>query len=148
MTSPWVLAFAAAFWPKPVIVRMSDFTSNEYASLPGGSEFAPTEENPMLGFRGAPRYVHPVHEEGLAFERRAMYEIPNTVVQIDAFAPRFDGIHSGRCGHAPSDYPEFAAFLTRFGIDSISLNPDSVLKGVRTILEAEAIAAPVPAGAR
>ncbi|MGN6445947.1 phosphoenolpyruvate synthase, partial [Amnibacterium sp.] len=211
---------AAAFWPKPVVVRLSDFKSNEYASLLGGRWFEPVEENPMLGFRGAARYVHKAYEEGFDLECRAMLrvrddmgftnvvlmvpfvrrvaeadavlarmaerglargrnglqvfamcEIPNNVVQIDAFAKRFDGmsigsndltqltlgvdrdsaivaddyderdpgvlelirqavegcrragIHSGLCGQAPSDYPEVAAFLTRIGIDSISLNP-------------------------
>jgi len=51
---------AAAFWPRPVVVRMSDFKSNEYASLLGGSDFEPTENNPMIGFRGASRYAHPL----------------------------------------------------------------------------------------
>ena len=63
---------AAAFYPKPVIVRMSDFKSNEYASLIGGRWFEPSEENPMLGFRGASRYAHPAYAEGFALECAAM----------------------------------------------------------------------------
>ena len=66
---------AAAFWPKPVVVRMSDFKTNEYASLLGGADFEPNEENPMLGFRGASRYAHPAYEEGFALECRAMKRV-------------------------------------------------------------------------
>ncbi|HWS94784.1 MAG TPA: phosphoenolpyruvate synthase, partial [Mycobacterium sp.] len=66
---------AAAFWPKPVVVRMSDFKTNEYASLIGGSGFEPTESNPMLGFRGASRYAHPAYAEGFALECRAMKRV-------------------------------------------------------------------------
>jgi pyruvate,water dikinase len=225
---------AAAFWPKPVVVRMSDFKSNEYASLIGGSGFEPTESNPMIGFRGASRYAHPAYAAGFALECRAMKrvreemgltnviimlpfvrrlaeadlvlktmselglqrgqnglevyamcEIPNNVILIDEFAKRFDGfsigsndltqltlgvdrdseivafdyderdegvkemirlavegcrrngIHSGLCGQAPSDYPDMAEFLVRLGIDSISLNPDVVVKTTRQILELE-----------
>jgi pyruvate,water dikinase len=225
---------AAAFWPKPVVVRMSDFKSNEYASLIGGSGFEPTESNPMIGFRGASRYAHPAYAEGFALECRAMKrvreemgltnviimlpfvrrlaeadlvlktmselglqrgqnglevyamcEIPNNVILIDEFAKRFDGfsigsndltqltlgvdrdseivafdyderdegvkemirlavegcrrngIHSGLCGQAPSDYPDMAEFLVRLGIDSISLNPDVVVKTTRQILQLE-----------
>ncbi|MFC4929732.1 phosphoenolpyruvate synthase [Massilia sp. GCM10023247] len=135
---------AAAFWPKPVIVRMSDFKTNEYASLLGGAGFEPREENPMIGFRGASRYAHPAYAEGFALECRAMQrvragmglpnvrlmipfcrrveearavletmaghglergkdglevyvmcEIPNNVIQIDAFAELFDGFSIG-----------------------------------------------------
>ncbi|HEY7051946.1 MAG TPA: phosphoenolpyruvate synthase [Mycobacterium sp.] len=225
---------AAAFWPKPVVVRMSDFKTNEYASLLGGADFEPLENNPMLGFRGASRYAHPAYAEGFALEceamkrvrgemgltnvilmlpfvRRvaeaaqvvdrmaelglqrgvnglkiyAMCEIPNNVVLIDKFAEYFDGfsigsndltqltlgvdrdseivafdyderdegakemirlsvegcrrngIHSGLCGQAPSDYPEMAEFLVEIGIDSMSLNPDTVLKTTRQVLELE-----------
>jgi pyruvate,water dikinase len=225
---------AAAFWPKPVVVRMSDFKSNEYASLIGGSGFEPTESNPMIGFRGASRYAHPAYAEGFALECRAMKrvrdemgltnvvimlpfvrrvaeadlvlktmaelglqrgqnglevyamcEIPNNVILLDEFAKRFDGfsigsndltqltlgvdrdseivafdyderddgvkemirlavdgcrrngIHSGLCGQAPSDYPDMAEFLVHIGIDSISLNPDVVVKTTRQILELE-----------
>ncbi|MCB0948800.1 MAG: phosphoenolpyruvate synthase [Mycobacterium sp.] len=225
---------AAAFWPKPVVVRMSDFKSNEYASLLGGAAFEPEESNPMIGFRGASRYAHPAYAEGFALECRAMKrvretmgltnvvlmipfvrrvaeadlvleemaknglrrgenelkvyamcEIPNNVILIDEFAKRFDGfsigsndltqltlgvdrdsevvafdyderdegvkemirlavegcrrnsIHSGLCGQAPSDYPEMAAFLVHLGIDSMSLNPDTVVKTTRQVLELE-----------
>ncbi|WP_028989281.1 phosphoenolpyruvate synthase [Thermithiobacillus tepidarius DSM 3134] len=226
---------AAAFYPKPVVVRMSDFKSNEYASLLGGRAFEPREENPMLGFRGASRYTHPAYAEGFALECAAMRrvreemglanvklmipfcrrveegervvaamaehglrrsdkgleiyvmcEIPNNVLQIDAFAQVFDGFsigsndltqlvlgvdrdsalvafefderdpgvlamlrmtvegarrngrHSGICGQAPSDYPELAQYLVEAGIDSISLNPDSVLKTTLAVLDFEA----------
>lgn len=225
---------AAAFWPKPVVVRMSDFKTNEYASLVGGSDFEAAESNPMIGFRGASRYAHPAYAEGFALECRAMKrvreqmgltnvvlmlpfvrrvaeadlvlaemakhglrrgenglrvyamcEIPNNVILIDEFAKRFDGfsigsndltqltlgvdrdseivafdyderdegvkemirlavegcrrngIHSGLCGQAPSDYPDMAEFLVRCGIDSISLNPDVVVKTTRQILDLE-----------
>ena len=225
---------AAAFHPKPVIVRLSDFKTNEYASLLGGKVFEPLESNPMLGFRGAARYAHPAYQEGFALECAAMRrvreemglrnvvlmipfcrrvdearkvldvmaahglrrgengleiycmcEIPNNVVSIDEFARVFDGFsigsndltqlvlgvdrdsetvafdfderdpgvmemlrqavegarrnkrHSGICGQAPSDYPEVAEFLVRIGIDSISLNPDTVLKTTQLVLEVE-----------
>jgi pyruvate,water dikinase len=225
---------AAAFYPRPVVVRMSDFKSNEYASLLGGTDFEPKEENPMLGFRGASRYAHPAYTEGFALECRAvrrvreemgldnlvvmlpfvrrlqeadlvldrmaelglkrgenglevyaMCEIPNNVILIDRFAERFDGfsigsndltqltlgvdrdsalvafdyderdpgvkemirlavdgcrrngVHSGLCGQAPSDYPDMAEFLVEIGIDSISLNPDSVLAVTRAVLDLE-----------
>ncbi len=234
---------AAAFWPRPVVVRMSDFKSNEYASLLGGSDFEPTESNPMIGFRGASRYAHPAYEEGFALECRAMLrvrnemgltnvvlmvpfvrrvaeaelvitrmselgltrgengllvyamcEIPNNVILIDRFAEYFDGfsigsndltqltlgvdrdseivafdyderdpgvmemirlavegckrngIHSGLCGQAPSDYPDVAAYLVEIGIDSMSLNPDTVLKTTRQVLEVESrLSAPLSA---
>ena len=225
---------AAAFYPKPVIVRMSDFKTNEYAALLGGRAFEPTEANPMLGFRGASRYAHPAYAEGFALECAAikrvrevmglgnvrvmipfcrrveegervlkamadhglvrgegglevyvMCEIPNNVIQIDAFSKLFDGFsigsndltqltlgvdrdseivafdyderdagvkemirlavegcrrnhrHCGFCGQAPSDYPEMARFLVEVGIDSISLNPDAVLKTTVDVLELE-----------
>ncbi len=225
---------AAAFWPKPVVVRMSDFKTNEYASLLGGADFEPDEDNPMLGFRGASRYAHPAYTEGFALECKAMKrvrekmgltnvilmlpfvrrvdeadrvlarmaelglergnnglqiyamcEIPNNVILIDRFAQRFDGfsigsndltqltlgvdrdseivafdyderdegvkemirlaiegcrrnhIHSGLCGQAPSDYPDIAEYLVEIGIDSMSLNPDTVLKTTQQVLEVE-----------
>lgn len=228
--SEGVATIAAAVYPKPCVVRMSDFKSNEYATLLGGKFFEPEEENPMIGFRGAARYTHPAYEEGFALECAAMKrarevigmeniilmipfcrrveegkkvletmakyglergekgleiyvmcEIPNNVIQIDAFSGIFDGFsigsndltqlslgvdrdseivafdyderdpgvlkmielavegakrngrHSGICGQAPSDYPEIAEFLVKLGIDSISLNPDSVLKTIRDI---------------
>jgi pyruvate,water dikinase len=232
--SEGVGTIAAAFYPKPVIVRMSDFKTNEYASLLGGSWFEPIEDNPMLGFRGASRYTHPAYAEGFALECAAMKrvredmgldnvklmipfcrrveegkrvldamaqhglrrgehaleiyvmcEIPNNVIQIDAFSKLFDGFsigsndltqlvlgvdrdsqivsfdfderdpgvkemirltvegakrngrHSGICGQAPSDYPEMAEYLVEIGIDSMSLNSDTVLKTTRHVLEVE-----------
>jgi pyruvate,water dikinase len=232
--SEGVATIAAAFWPKAVVVRMSDFKTNEYASLIGGQYFEPKEDNPMLGFRGASRYTHPGYAEGFALECAAMKrvredmgltnvilmipfcrtvaegervlqamadnglkrgenglqvyvmcEIPNNVIQIDAFAKLFDGFsigsndltqltlgvdrdseivafdfderdpgvkqmirlavdgarrnqrHSGLCGQAPSDYPEMAEYLVNIGIDSISLNPDTVLSTTRHILAVE-----------
>jgi pyruvate,water dikinase len=232
--SEGVATIAAAFWPKPVIVRMSDFKTNEYASLMGGAAFEPLEANPMLGFRGAARYAHPAYAEGFALECRAMQrvrgemglsnlrlmipfcrrvqeaeavlrtmaqhglergreglevyvmcEIPNNVIQIDAFARLFDGFsigsndltqlvlgvdrdsdivafdfderdpgvlemlrqaivgakrngrHVGICGQAPSDYPEVARYLVEQGIDSISLNPDSIVATVRNLVVVE-----------
>lgn len=225
---------AAAFYPKPVVVRMSDFKTNEYAALLGGRWFEPEEDNPMLGFRGASRYAHPAYTEGfrleclamkrvreemgldnvilmLPFVRRvkeaddvlakmaefglrrgenglqvyAMCEIPNNVILIDQFAKRFDGfsigsndltqltlgvdrdsaivafdyderddgvkemirlavegcarngIHSGLCGQAPSDYPEMAEFLVQIGIQSMSLNSDTVLATTLQVLAVE-----------
>ena len=225
---------AAAFYPKPVVVRMSDFKTNEYAALLGGRWFEPEEDNPMLGFRGASRYAHPAYAEGfrleclamkrvreemgldnvilmLPFVRRvkeaddvlakmaefglrrgenglqvyAMCEIPNNVILIDQFAKRFDGfsigsndltqltlgvdrdsaivafdyderddgvkemirlavegcarngVHSGLCGQAPSDYPEMAEFLVQIGIQSMSLNPDTVLATTLHVLDVE-----------
>jgi len=216
---------AAAFYPKPVIVRMSDFKTNEYAHLIGGHYFEPVEENPMLGFRGASRYYNERYREGFALECRAMKrvreemglnnliimipfcrrldeservlaemaqnglkrgenglqvyimcEIPNNVILVDEFSKLFDGFsigsndltqlvlgvdrdsalvahdfderdpgvmkmismaiqgarrnhrHIGLCGQAPSDYPEFAEFLVKEGINSMSLNPDSIMK--------------------
>ena len=142
--SEGVGTIAAAFYPKPVIVRMSDFKTNEYASLLGGAAFEPSEANPMIGFRGAARYAHPAYAEGFALECRAMKrvreemglsnlvlmipfcrrikeaedvlralaahglqqgvgglevfvmcEVPNNVIQIDAFARLFDGFSIG-----------------------------------------------------
>jgi pyruvate,water dikinase len=232
--SEGVGTIAAAFYPKPVVVRMSDFKSNEYASLLGGKYFEQSENNPMLGFRGASRYTHPAYVEGFALECAAMKrvrdemgltnvklmipfcrrvdeaaqvikkmaefglergkngleiyvmcEIPNNVIQIDAFAKHFDGFsigsndlaqlvlgvdrdsaivafdyderdagvkemirlavegckrnkrHSGLCGQAPSDYPEMAEYLVEIGIDSISLNPDAVLKTTLHVVDIE-----------
>jgi pyruvate, water dikinase len=232
--SEGVGTIAAAFYPRPVIVRMSDFKTNEYASLVGGKFFELDEDNPMIGFRGASRYSHPLYEAGFGLECAAikrvretmglsnlivmipfcrrvsegkqvlktmekfglkrgdrglevyvMCEIPNNVIQVDQFAEIFDGFsigsndltqltlgvdrdseivafdfderdngvlqmikmavegckrnnrHSGICGEAPSDYPEIAEYLVNLGIDSISLNPDSVLKTIGNVLTVE-----------
>jgi pyruvate,water dikinase len=229
-----VSTIAAAFYPKPVVVRMSDFKTNEYASLLGGSYFEMEESNPMIGFRGASRYFDERYREGYALECRAMKkvrdemgltnlilmipfcrtveearkviaemeknglkrgenglqvyvmcEIPNNVLLIDEFSEFFDGFsigsndliqltvgvdrdsellaaefderdpgvmkimamavqgakrngrHSGICGQAPSDFPEIAEFLVREGIESMSLNPDSVMKITLKVLETE-----------
>jgi len=225
---------AAAQHPKPVIIRMSDFKTNEYANLIGGAAFEPPEENPMIGFRGASRYYSPRYREGFALECRAirrlrehlgftnvivmipfcrsikeadrvlevmaenglrrgehglqvyvMCEIPSNVILAKAFADRFDGFSIGSndltqltlgvdrdseelaelfdeqdeavkwmienvvreahkagakiglCGQAPSDHPEFAAFLVSCGIDSISVSPDSFMAVKRRVAEAE-----------
>ncbi len=232
--SEGVGVIAAAFYPKPVILRLSDFKTNEYASLIGGAGFEPHEENPMLGFRGASRYAHPAYAEGFSLECAAvkrvrddmgltnlrimvpfcrrvveaerviaemarhglargengleiyvMCEIPNNVISIDAFSKLFDGFsigsndltqltlgvdrdseivafdfderdpgmlemlrlavtgakrnhrHVGICGEAPANYPEIARFLVGLGIDSISVNPASVLRTIHVVSEAE-----------
>ena len=231
-----VAMIAAAFYPKDVILRFSDFKTNEYANLLGGERYEPTEENPMLGFRGASRYYDERYRDGFAMECQAirrvredmglsnlkvmvpfcrtveegrrvlaemeqhglrrgergleayvMCEIPSNVILAEEFAEIFDGFSIGSndltqlvlgvdrdseivarlfdernpavktmiaevirkakargrkigiCGQAPSDYPEFAAFLVEQGIDSISLNPDSVLKTTAAISQAEAV---------
>ncbi|MGE5655873.1 MAG: phosphoenolpyruvate synthase [Actinomycetota bacterium] len=224
---------AAAFYPKPVIVRFSDFKSNEYANLLGGSQFEPQEENPMIGWRGAARYYDSNYREAFALECEAMRrvrdemglanvipmipfcrtpdegrkvlaemakhglergkhglqvyvmcELPSNVLLVDQFSEVFDGFSIGSndltqltlgldrdsaliasigderneavqrmlqmaitgakeggrkvgiCGQAPSDYPEVARRLVELGVDSMSLNPDSVLK---TILDIAAL---------
>jgi len=220
-----IATIGAAFYPHDVIVRMSDFKTNEYANLLGGQHYEPSEENPMLGFRGASRYSHPRYKPAFGLECAAikrvrdgmgltnvkmmipfcrtpaegekvletmaefglkrgenglevyvMCEIPSNVILAEEFAEIFDGFSIGSndltqltlgldrdseivapifdernpavkaliaqviraarkrgrkigiCGQAPSDYPEFAEFLVKEGIDSISLNPDSVIK--------------------
>ncbi|MDP1816697.1 MAG: phosphoenolpyruvate synthase [Leadbetterella sp.] len=225
---------AAAFYPKEVIVRMSDFKSNEYANLIGGQQFEPNEENPMIGLRGASRYYHPMYKDAFELECKAMkmvrdemgftniklmipfcrttseaekvievmnacglkrkenglelyvmIEIPSNALLAEEFAKHFDGFsigsndltqltlgadrdsellseifspfdpavmqliemtltkskktktHTGLCGQAPSDYPEYAKFLVKNGIDSISFNPDALIKGIENIAEAE-----------
>jgi pyruvate, water dikinase len=229
-----IAKIAASQYPNQVIVRMSDFKTNEYANLIGGSLFEMEEANPMLGFRGASRYTSDLYREGFALECRAikrvreeigldnvimmipfcrtleeadrvlevlaendlrrgenglqiyvMAEIPSNIVLAEQFAERFDGFSIGSndltqltlgvdrdstvlaplfderneavmimirdliasahkagskvgiCGQAPSDYPEFAAFLVQQGIDSISLNPDSILKVKVRVAEEE-----------
>ena len=221
-----VATIAAAFWPKPVIVRLSDFKSNEYRKLIGGSRYEPEEENPMLGFRGAARYISEDFGEAFAMECEAlkrvrndmgltnvqvmvpfvrtlgqaervtkllathglergkddlkvimMCEVPSNAILAERFLQFFDGfsigsndltqltlgldrdsglellaqdfderdpavealIHQaikaclaqgkyiGICGQGPSDHPDFAQWLAKEGISSISLNPDSVV---------------------
>jgi len=218
---------AAAFYPRPVIIRLSDFKSNEYRKLIAGSFFEPTEENPMIGFRGASRYFHERYKDAFELECKAMKkiredmgltnvilmipfvrtvpeaqsvidimkkyglvqgknglqiymmcEVPSNVILINEFSKIFDGFSIGSndltqltlavdrdselvshifnerdpavktmlkmaidgaksnnkkigiCGQAPSDYPEIAEFLAACGIDSMSLNPDAVLKEI------------------
>jgi pyruvate,water dikinase len=213
---------------------MSDFKSNEYANLIGGQQFEPNEENPMIGFRGASRYYHPMYKDAFEMECKAMkmvrdemgftnvklmipfcrtiseaekvitvmdacglkrkenglelyvmIEIPSNALLAEEFAKHFDGFsigsndltqltlgadrdsellseifspfdpavmqliemtltkskktktHTGLCGQAPSDYPEYAKFLVKNGIDSISFNPDALIKGIENIAEAE-----------
>ena len=227
---------AASQYPDPVIVRMSDFKTNEYANLVGGQQFEPVEENPMLGFRGASRYYSDRYRAGFALECRAikrvrekvgfdnviimipfcrtlteadkvmeilaenglkrgekglqvyvMAEIPANILLADKFSERFDGFSIGSndltqlvlgvdrdsaelshlfdernlavkrairhlintakqkgrkvgiCGQAPSDFPDFAAFLVEAGIDSMSLNPDSVIRVKHRVAQAEAL---------
>jgi pyruvate,water dikinase len=233
--SQGIARIAAAFYPKEVIVRLSDFKSNEYANLIGGWLFEPTESNPMLGWRGASRYYDPKFQPAFALECRAlrrvrqdmgltnvkilvpfcrtpeegvrvlelletmglvrgqdglevycMVEVPSNVLLGEEFAKIFDGFSIGSndltqltlgldrdselvfhlfderhpamlgmiktiidlakrhgrkigiCGQAPSDYPEFAAFLVDCGIDSISLTPDTVIKTMLAIARKEA----------
>ncbi len=225
---------AAAFYPRPVIVRTSDFKSNEYAGLLGGTLFEPHEENPMIGWRGASRYYHPRFKDAFLLEVEAfkkvrnefgltnvhvmipftrtpeegrrvvdlmeshglrrgdkglrfyvMAEIPSNVLLADEYAKTFDGFSIGSndltqltfgldrdselvshvaderhpaarrmmelmikaakkagreigiCGQAPSDFPEIAAFLVEQGIDSISVNPDRVIKTIQLVAEKE-----------
>jgi len=229
-----VARIAASQYPDPVIVRMSDFKTNEYADLVGGSRFEIEENNPMLGFRGASRYYSERYREGFGLECRAMKrarevlgldniilmipfcrtleeadrvlevmeeyslkkgenglqvyvmaEIPSNVTLADEFSRRFDGFSIGSndltqlvlgidrdseelaplfderdeavkrtvselisrahergrkvgiCGQGPSDHPDFAEFLVKEGIDSISLNPDSFLEVKKHVAEVE-----------
>jgi pyruvate,water dikinase len=224
---------AAAFYPKPVIARLSDFKSNEYAALLGGADYEPVEENPMIGFRGASRYLSPAFADCFALECAAMKkvreemgltnvelmipfartvdevrqvlelmagqglrrgdnglkinvmcEIPANALRARAFLDLCDGFsigsndltqltlgvdrdsglltgfderdaavgalmelaiqachetgkYIGICGQAPSDFPEITRWLVSQGIDSISLNPDSVLEMTRVVLDME-----------
>jgi pyruvate, water dikinase len=220
-----VATLGAAFWPKPVIVRLSDFKSNEYSSLTGGSRYEPREENPMLGFRGASRYVASSFRDCFELECRAirevrdamgltnieimvpfvrtvaeakqvlellganglarggnglrvimMCEIPSNAILADQFLEHFDGFsigsndmtqmtlaldrdsgliadafderdpavkhmlhlaiqacrkagkYVGICGQGPSDHPDLAKWLVDEGIESLSLNPDTVVE--------------------
>ncbi len=229
-----IARIAASMYPDPVIVRMSDFKTNEYAGLVGGREFEPEEENPMLGFRGASRYYNDRYRDGFVLECRAirrvreeigldnvivmipfcrtleeadkvqrvmaenglergknglqvyvMAEIPSNIIEVEQFAEKYDGFSIGTndltqlalgvdrdsamlqniydernptvkalvrmlidgahrknrkvglCGQAPSDKPDFAAFLVEAGIDSISINPDSALEVISRVAETE-----------
>lgn len=229
-----IAKIAAPHYPNPVIVRLSDFKSNEYAHLIGGAQFEIAEENPMLGLRGASRYYSDHYKDGFALECQAirkareeigfgnlivmvpfcrtpqeadrvlsvmaehdlrrgqnglqiyvMCEIPSNVILAEEFARRFDGFSIGSndltqlvlgvdrdsaelaglfderdaavkrmivdvierahrsgtkvgiCGQAPSNYPDFAAFLVETGIDSISLNPDSFVSTTQLVAETE-----------
>ena len=229
-----VSRIAAAFYPKDVILRLSDFKTNEYANLIGGRQFEPVEDNPMIGWRGASRYYSAGYKEGFALECKAilrvrkemglknlkvmipmcrtideakkvlaemeknglrkgdeglqvyvMCEVPSNVLLADQFCDIFDGFSIGSndltqftlavdrdselvapifeerndavkklvsmvigtakrrgrkigiCGQAPSDKPDFAQFLVEQGIDSISLNPDTVIKTTIKIYEKE-----------
>ncbi len=235
-----IAKIAASQYPADVIVRLSDFKTNEYANLIGGAAFETDEDNPMLGFRGASRYYSDRYREGFVLECRAikmvrdeigmknvlvmvpfcrtveeadrvlevmarnglkknrdglriyvMAEIPSNIIQADEFAERFNGFSIGSndltqlvlgvdrdaeelshlfdarnesvkrmirqlietahqhkckvgiCGQAPSDYPDFAEFLVDCGIDSISLNPDSVIKVIKHIAGIEQHQSPV-----
>ena len=230
---------AAAFYPNPVVIRMSDFKTNEYANLIGGKQFEPNEENPMLGWRGASRYYDERYRDAYALECQAlkrvreemgltnvivmipfcrtpdegrrvlaemakhglergknglqvyvMCELPSNVFMAEEFSEVFDGFSIGSndltqltlgldrdsslvahlfderneavkrmvkmaiatakkngrkigiCGQAPSDYPEFAQFLVEQGIDTMSLNPDSVLKTLLMVAEVEGLTTP------
>ncbi len=229
-----IASIAAAFWPKPVIVRLSDFKSNEYRKLIGGSRYEPEEENPMLGFRGAARYVSAHFAEAFAMECQAlcrvriamgltnvqvmvpfvrtlgqaarvtellakqglkrgvddlkiimMCEVPSNAILADQFLEYFDGFsigsndltqlslgldrdsgmellaadfderdpavtalislairaclaqnkYIGICGQGPSDHPDFARWLMEQGINSISLNPDTVVQTWQSLAE-------------
>ncbi|MFA6198362.1 MAG: phosphoenolpyruvate synthase [Patescibacteria group bacterium] len=229
-----IAIIAAAFAPKDVIVRLSDFKSNEYANLIGGKEFEPVEDNPMIGWRGASRYYDPKYQPAFELECQAlkkvrdlmglknvkimvpfcrtvdegkavlkvmaanglkrgvgglqvyvMCEIPANVILADEFSKIFDGFsigsndltqltlgldrdselvshiydernqavkdlvsqvivkakrnkrHMGFCGQAPSDFPEFARYLVTEGIDSMSLNPDTVIRTTLDIIKLE-----------
>ncbi len=225
-----IAKIGAAFYPKPVIVRFSDFKTNEYKTLIGGELYEPLEENPMIGWRGASRYYHPNFAAAFVLELKAMKkvreemgldnvvamvpfcrtveegkkvlsiikkflkplkvfvmcEIPSNVVLADEFLKVFDGMsigsndltqltvgidrdaselvrgvanekdesvkklisevirkckakkkYIGICGQAPSDYPDFAEFLVEQGIESMSLNPDTIVKTTLAVYKKE-----------
>lgn len=237
-----IAKIAAAFYPNKVIVRFSDFKSNEYFNLPGGKYFEPVEENPMIGWRGASRYYSDAYKEAFGMECKAiklvreemgldnivvmvpfcrtveelisvqevmaayglkrgenklevylMAEIPSNIIMADEFAQHIDGfsigsndltqlvlgldrdsslvahlydernpavkkmisslirsaknngVKVGICGQGPSDFPDFAQFLVREGIDSISVTPDSFVKTVRAISKIEKELLKIPA---
>ncbi len=230
-----IARIGAAFWPHEVIIRFSDFKTNEYRTLLGGDRYEPAEENPMLGWRGASRYYDPKFTAAFALECRAMKkvrsemglvnvvpmvpfcrtpdegkktlaimeraglsrtkdktlkvyvmcEIPSNILRADEFLDIFDGMsigsndltqltlgldrdsgmvshvanendpsvkkliaeviakcrarkkYIGICGQAPSDYPEFAKFLVKNRIGSISLNPDTVIRTILAVAKTE-----------
>jgi len=228
--SEGVAQIASAFWPKEVIVRFSDFKTNEYRNLIGGELYEPEEQNPMMGWRGASRYYDPIFKQAFLMECQAikrvrdvfglknisvmvpfcrtieegkkvidlieksglkdkkdglriyvMCEIPSNIILAEEFLKIFDGMsigsndltqltmgidrdnasiqkiaderneaikasiskviqlcikkkkYCGICGQAPSDFPEFAEFLVKEGIESISLNPDTVIKTIMSL---------------
>ncbi len=233
--SEGIAKIAASFWPHDVIIRFSDFKTNEYRMLLGGSMYEPEEQNPMLGFRGASRYYNPDFRQAFGLECRAilrvrekmglsnvvpmipflrtleetekvintmnefglsrekdsslriymMCEIPSNIILAEEFLKFFDGFsigsndlsqltlgidrdsnivdkvgnendeavrklikeaieiclmknkYIGICGQAPSDFPDFTEFLIKNKIDSISLNPDSILRMLNVIFQAE-----------
>jgi len=230
-----IAKIGAAFYPNEVIIRFSDFKTNEYSKLVGGAMYEPQEENPMLGWRGASRYYDPKFKEAFGLECEAMRrvredmglsnvvpmipfcrtpeegrsvvevmkehgldrakdkklkiyvmcEIPSNIILADEFLDIFDGMsigsndltqltlgldrdsgivthianennpsvkkliaqiiekckaqkkYIGICGQAPSDYPEFAEFLVEEGIESMSLNPDSIMKMIEVVQKKE-----------
>jgi pyruvate,water dikinase len=229
-----IAKIAASFYPNKVIVRFSDFKSNEYFNLLGGKYYEPQEENPMIGWRGASRYYSDAYKAAFGLECKAikkvrevvglknvvvmipfcrtvgelqkvqdvmqefglkrgehglelflMAEIPSNIIMAEEFAQHIDGfsigsndltqltlgldrdsslvahlydernvavkrllemlittakkakVKVGICGQGPSDFPDFAQFLVKLGIDSISVTPDSVIKTVKAIYEAE-----------
>ncbi len=122
---------AASRYPKPVILRMSDFKTNEYARLVGGKAFEPEEENPMLGLgvdRDSSRLAELFDDQSEAVKLLIAQVIDKAHAQ---------GRKIGLCGQAPSDHPAFAAFLVDAGIDSISVNPDSFAAVKRAVAAAE-----------
>lgn len=136
-----IAKLAARFHPHPVIVRLSDFKTDEYAGLLGGAAFEPKEENPMIGWRGVSRYYDPRYRR--ADLARLFDERREAVLRFvaDAIARAHEaGIKIGICGQAPSNYPEFARFLMEHGIDSISLNPDSFVIAAREVAHGSVVA--------
>src|SRR5205807_1445448 len=147
-----IAQIAAAFAPAPVIVRLSDFKSNEYANLIGGSRYEPQEENPMLGFRGASRYVDEgflEHFDGMSIGSNDLTQLTlgldrdsaivarhfderdeavRKLISMAIGACRAQGKYVGICGQGPSDHPDFARWLVEQGIESLSLNPDTVVE--------------------
>jgi pyruvate,water dikinase len=101
--SEGVGTIAAAFYPKPVIIRLSDFKTNEYASLMGGAGFEPKEANPMLGFRGAARYAHPAYAAGFALECAALTRVRDEMglTNLRVMVPFCRRVTEARCRNGP-----------------------------------------------